>query len=571
MRRIALALATALVLALPAPASAAVTPTRDAGAVADSMTSASTAGRITSASFPEIPPQGNPAATATTALGGFPLVPNTYALLSSGDTALAPSPDQANFAGVGNGGPATAARGNALDVTVMRIDLDVPQGVNCLSLGFRFLSEEYPIFVGTDKNDGFVAQLDRSDWSGTGTGIDAPGNFAFDDQGNVITVNTMPVASDGSALASVTAEAANTIYNGATQLLSAAQAVPSAGAHSLYLSIFDQGDSDYDSTVFLDRLMFLTTEPGGCVPGAQNDETPPDVTLGVAGSSADDTTPTLSGTAGDATGDAATVTAKIYAGSGATGTPLQTLTAQRSGTGWAVDAAPLSPGTYTAQAEQADIAGNTGFSNPATFTVTSPPPPPPPAQQVQLTTAASPEPVLNQTVVVGVVGGTVRVKGPDGRFRSLGANEAIPLGSTVDATKGRVRLTSASGPGGATQTAVFYQGMFVVTQTRGSKPITQLALAGKLSCGSTRGRRASTAATRKRVRRLWGDGRGRFRTKGRHGAATVKGTRWLTEDRCDSTLIKVKRGTVVVRDFAKRRSIAVKQGRSYVARPKKKK
>jgi hypothetical protein len=199
----------------------------------------------------------------------------------------------------------------------------------------------------------------------------------------------------------------------------------------------------------------------------------------------------------------------------------------------------------------------------------SPPPPPPPAQQqVQGTVAQSPEPVLGQSVVAGTVSGTVRVKGKDGKFRTLGANESIPLGSTVDATKGRVRLTSAAGPGGATQTAVFYQGMFVVTQTRGPKPITQLALAGKLTCPKAK---RATASARKRVRRLWGDGKGRFRTRGRHGAATVKGTKWLTEDRCDSTLVRVRRGTVVVRDFAKRRNVTVKKGHSYVARAKSKK
>ena len=72
--------------------------------------------------------------------------------------------------------------------------------------------------------------------------------------------------------------------------------------------------------------------------------------------------------------------------------------------------------------------------------------------------------------MAGKVGtGTVRIRLKNGKFRTLGANEAIPLGSEIDATKGRVRLTSASGPGGATQTADFYQGAFLVTQTRGQQ------------------------------------------------------------------------------------------------------
>ena len=166
--------------------------------------------------------------------------------------------------------------------------------------------------------------------------------------------------------------------------------------------------------------------------------------------------------------------------------------------------------------------------------------------------------------------GTVKVKGRNGKFRTLRANESIPLGSTVDATKGKVRLTSAANRSGATQSALFYQGAFVVTQTKGAKPITQLALSGKISCATKKKKKASTSAKKKKVRRLWGDGKGRFRTRGKHGAATVRGTKWLTEDRCSGTLVRVKRGRVSVRDFVKRKTVLVKQGRSYVARPKKK-
>ena len=71
------------------------------------------------------------------------------------------------------------------------------------------------------------------------------------------------------------------------------------------------------------------------------------------------------------------------------------------------------------------------------------------------------------------------------------------------------------------------------------------------------------------VWRLWGDGKGRFRTKGKYGAATVRGTKWLTEDRCRSTLVRVKRGKVSVRDAVKRKTVLVTKGRSYVARAKK--
>ena len=77
----------------------------------------------------------------------------------------------------------------------------------------------------------------------------------------------------------------------------------------------------------------------------------------------------------------------------------------------------------------------------------------------------------------------------------------------------------------------------------------------------------SPAPPQRRVRRLWGsDSGGRFRTHGRHSHATVRGTRWLTEDRCDGTLTRVTEGAVVVRDLARRRRVLVRAGHSYLAR-----
>jgi Concanavalin A-like lectin/glucanases superfamily/Bacterial Ig-like domain/Calcineurin-like phosphoesterase len=108
------------------------------------------------------------------------------------------------------------------------------------------------------------------------------------------------------------------------------------------------------------------------------DTTPPAVTLTTPGhgSSGSDTTPTFAGAAGTAAGDSTTVTVKVYAGTGTSGTLLQTRTANASAGTYSVDASPeLALGTYTARAEQSDDAGNTGLSSANTFTVTSPPPP----------------------------------------------------------------------------------------------------------------------------------------------------------------------------------------------------
>jgi len=362
-------------------------------------------------------------------------------------------------------------------------------------------------------------------------------------------------------------EASGTIYGGATPRLSAAQAT-TPGAHSLYLSIFDQGDDGYDSAVFLDRLGFITTEPDGCVPGATQDETPPVVTLTspADGSTTADATPTLSGTAGTTLGDSTVVTAEIYAGTTTSGTPVQSLTTVHQDGPWSVDAAELGDGVYTARALQSDAAGNTGTSATSTFTIRPPaPPPPPPQQQILDAQQESPAPVIGSQVVAGTVSGTVRVREPDGTFRVLGPGEAIPVGSVVDARKGVVRLTSAADASGTPQTADFSRGQFRVTQSRSG--LTDLTLSGGSfrSCGA----RASASQRRgKRIRRLFGDGKGKFRTTGRHGAATVRGTRWGIEDRCDGTYISVQQGSVTVRDFTRRRTVTVKRGKTYRARAK---
>ena len=184
-----------------------------------------------------------------------------------------------------------------------------------------------------------------------------------------------------------------------------------------------------------------------------------------------------------------------------------------------------------------------------------PPPLPPPPDDDEL-----PPPEAGENVNAVPARGTVRIKLPGSRrYRVLAEGEQIPVGTTIDTRKGRVTLTAAGD-----QTATFYAGIFKLRQTSGATPLTTLVLTEKLRC-APRGA-ASTAAKRKTKRRLWGDGKGRFRTKGKYSAATVRGTKWLTEDRCGSTLTRVTKGRVAVRDFVTRKTVVVRAGKKYVAR-----
>jgi hypothetical protein len=177
-----------------------------------------------------------------------------------------------------------------------------------------------------------------------------------------------------------------------------------------------------------------------------------------------------------------------------------------------------------------------------------------------------PAPKLGETVNVSVVSGTVLVKTRgSSKFSTLAQARQIKVGSQVDTKSGVVRLASAAGKG-KTQAGDFGRGVFEVAQSKAAKGLTDLKLKGGKfdSCGAS-GRKAS-AAKKKTIRSLFSKAKGKFRTKGRYSAASVRGTTWLVADRCDGTLTSVTSGTVSVFDFRRHKIVKVKAGKSYLAR-----
>lgn len=405
---------------------------------------------------------------------GFPLHGPDFAAISTGlaDDVTFP----ATLADGAGGGPPLPDRGpGAEDVSILQIGLNVPADATCLSLAFRFLTEETPD-GGNPVNDAFLAELDASTWTTTGTTISAPRNFAFGPSGQVVSVN-------GLANAPTTqAAAAGTPFDWATPTLRASTPV-TPGPHILYLSIFDQGDAILDSAVLLDRLQFTSPAAGGCVAGAVDDAIP----LGT-----------------------------VPPGFGTGGTPPASA---------AVSAAPA---------------------------------------------AGASEPVLGTQVVGAATQGTVVVTPPGGTPARLRADRVIPLGSRVDTRAGRVRITAASDRGDGRLSGEFHGGVFVITQERRAPVTTVLRLVQDVGLAACpRGKRAGSAGKRRKKpgkRLLWGDGRGRFRTTGSYGSATVRGTKWLVQDSCAGTLVRVARGVVDARDVARRRTVRVRAGGSYLAR-----
>jgi hypothetical protein len=229
------------------------------------------------------------------------------------------------------------------------------------------------------------------------------------------------------------------------------------------------------------------------------------------------------------------------------------------------DTTPASPSTSTTKAS-----GDDGSSSGADD-VTTPPSTDPAADVPPGEATATVTPVLGKTVAVAAVQGTVKATSPTGAPVDLGAARAVPSGTLIDTRAGTVELTSALDGDGTTQTARFWGGLFEVRQRATDRGLTQLVLRGGDFSACPKGTVARAAAKRakkkKPSRSLWGsDDHGRFQTHGRGSVATVRGTRWLTQDTCAGTLTKVAAGAVAVKDLRTKRTVLVRKGHQYRAR-----
>lgn len=199
-----------------------------------------------------------PTGVGASAMAGFPTDGSSFAILTSGNAALADDANTEGGSGENWGVNATPIGSNVYDYQVVRVDLGAAAG-NCLAFDFRFLSEEFPEYVNSGFNDAFVAQLNT--WSVTTDpatqALNAPGNFAAG-AGDAISV-------DSSGPSAMTADlAAGTTYDGATLKLIARAPVVPGSTNTLYLTTFDQGDGILDSAAFVDNLRYENLAAGQC-------------------------------------------------------------------------------------------------------------------------------------------------------------------------------------------------------------------------------------------------------------------------------------------------------------------
>ena len=169
------------------------------------------------------------------------------------------------------------------------------------------------------------------------------------------------------------------------------------------------------------------------------------------------------------------------------------------------------------------------------------------------------------------VSGRIRIKLPGTtQFVGVGTTIQVPFGTIVDATLGKVSVTTAES-GGGTQTVSYYEGVFKLTQDHSGQVVATLIGGSFASCPRAKGRKhhgrsAQAAAKKKPVRKLWAEGHGKYSTKGNYATGAALGTRWVTEDFCGGTLIKVLLHRVLVTNLVTHRHFTITAGHSYLAR-----
>jgi hypothetical protein len=222
--------------------------------------------------------------------------------------------------------------------------------------------------------------------------------------------------------------------------------------------------------------------------------------------------------------------------SGSTSSPAQTVT---------VHGAP-------GENKESKESNNSNSNNVATTATTS-------GGVLTFKASGPPPPVAGQSETASVLSGTatVHAKGSSGFVPLTGAS-SIPDGSEVDATNGRVLITTATLTPGKTQSAEVYGGRFKVHQdAKGvAHLILTLPLTGCPTVTLPHGSAAAVASGTKhghsgpKSRHLWvSETGGKWGTNGRYVSTTVEGTNWLTLDECNQSQVKVVSGKVQIHDL----------------------
>ncbi len=215
--------------------------------------------------------------------------------------------------------------------------------------------------------------------------------------------------------------------------------------------------------------------------------------------------------------------------------------------------------------------------------------------QTFMTPALAPPgpPVLGRTFNASVVSGLVFVLLPGGHAKAahvashattqpgpgyipLTEVRSLPAGTKVDTRLGTIKIVTAAGKRKQTQTGKFGGGLFKFAQTtRGSqKGLATLTLIyGAFAnspttavCKPHHGKAQDASLSSRILQTLHASAHGRFRTSGRYGAATVRGTVWSITDKCNGTLFHAIVHSILIQDFVRHISFVLTAGHTYLVR-----
>jgi len=195
-------------------------------------------------------------------------------------------------------------------------------------------------------------------------------------------------------------------------------------------------------------------------------------------------------------------------------------------------------------------------------------------------------PTLGKTFNITPVSGFVLIK-LHGVFVPLTELSQIPANTLINALHGTLKLTTAGGSSGPahdaaakgkkrkkvkTQSGNFGGAVFKISQSHNGLATLSLvdgAVKGAPGYGTCKAHKAgdvtATAARSRTLQLLRASAHGKFRTRGRYSAATVRGTTWTVADRCDGTLTRDITDSVAVTDFVRHKTIVLHAGQSYLA------
>ncbi len=181
-------------------------------------------------------------------------------------------------------------------------------------------------------------------------------------------------------------------------------------------------------------------------------------------------------------------------------------------------------------------------------------------------------PVAGKTANASLAWGVVLIKRPNGSFAVLGSGtKSVPLGSTVDASKGGVKIetstrtqkkkkpTPGSGkpkPSSSVSTGTFSVGIFSIEQARERVKLkhrgsvkaraTEVKLKTAKHAVAKAGCRRTGTPGKGVVRAVHGVTKGDYQIVGASSVTSVANATWTVEDLCDGTLTTLQSGKATV-------------------------